>query len=517
MAALVSKNKSFWHYINQSDYLYIFWVTLIYYLLSVFNLNNKTIFLSLLILVYIYNLRLKNLHLSLLLTTLVSLIFLVGKAWEIQLISPLVLLAGSFPKGYTVFVIITPFQIFSGLLLVWFIRDWLIGDVCVQSKTLELFSKPAFIFLFLFFFWRVLSALAVKGIYDLDLIYSLQSLSYLIVLVNLFVYFSLKVNKQRKLSSFLGISSLFGAMSLFEAFLAVWQWFAHSSLGLAIEAIAEDLTYFEGPGQSFFSVRPVGTFNHPNQFALFSLAMVLFFLPFLYLEAKELKLKKFKMKKTFYYIFLTSAGVSLILSLGRAAWLSLFICSLFFSCMVEKRWKRNVGSEIFLKLKKIKSRHFFYLFLFIALLGIFTSPRMLSSWDLFQPTGGGETRIKLIQESLNLIRVKPFFGAGMGLSGYQMLKLKPRGVIANFPSVVHNFYLLTAAESGLPALFCFCLFCLFLFAATIKQFKKIEVDGKIKRLGMMTVLLSFLINGLMHQIFLMGVFLIIASLLIEGS
>lgn len=493
--------RRFWIYVNKNDALYLFWATLIYYFLSILNLNNKTIFLSLIGLGFIYNLRFRDIRRSLLFITLTSLIFLVGKTWVVQLISPKILRSTDYPRGYISFIVITPFQIFSSLVLAFLIRDLMVGYQDIRKKMVRLFFQPYFIFLFLFFTWQILSALMADNIYNLALTYSLQSLSYLVFFIGLLLYFTLDP------SYYVKIAGIFGAMTVFEIILASLQWLQRSTLELAIETVEETLTFFKGPGQGFFSVRSVGTFSHPNELALFFLFMALFFLTFLYLNTKQLSIKK-----NFYLGFVGAAVVGLVLSLGRSAWLTFFICLLLFFYFMEKKWNKHIVS-----LEKIKTKTLLYLVLFFMIALPVTIPRMLNSFDLFKPTGGGETRMKLIKESINLIKLKPIFGTGMGLSGYMMFRISPRGVISTFPSVVHNFYLLITNESGLPALFFFLGFLFFLIKKIKHKFNITKLNDKIRLLGTLTVLLSFLINGLMHQIFLMGFFLINATLTFIGN
>lgn len=485
-----------WHYIKRSDELYLFWTTLAYYLISVLNLNNKTIFLSLIGLGVIYNLRFKNIRHTLIFTSIASLIFLVGKTWVVQLISPKMLRSTDPSQGYLSFIVITPFQIFTTLLLALIVRDLIAGYSNIREKLAGLFSRPAIVFLCLFFFWQLLSGVVAENIYNLAIIYSLQSLSYLVVFLGVMLYIPSRYSRFSK------ITSLFGAMAVFEAGLSLFQWLRRSNLGLAVEATERSLTYLEGPGQGFYNIRSIGTFSHPNELGLFSLFMAFLFLPFLF-ASKKLKLKKF-----FYLVFFSSSLLTLILSLSRAAWLSFAFCLLLFLYFVEKRWNRQI-----IRLDRIKTRTLVYVIFFLIVLSPIAISRAVKSFDLFKPTGGGETRLKLIEESLNLIKQKPFFGSGMGLSGYAMFKYNPRGIISTFPSVVHNIFLLIGSESGIPILIFFSLFILFSLKEALIEMYKVNLDNKIERFGVLISLLSFLIFGAMHQIFLMGFFLLIASFL----
>jgi len=495
---IVEKGRAFWKYINNSDELYIFWTTLTYYIVSIANLNNKTIFISLLGLWVIYNLHLKNIRQSLLLTALTSLVFLVGKTWIVELISPMLLRSSDFPRGYIAFIVVAPFQIFASLLFVLIARDIIVCHSDIRAKLKDMLSKPFTIFLTFFFLWQIVSAVTADYRYQLPLVFALQSASYFLMFIGVMVYFPMQHSSASK------ILSLFGAMTIFQAVLAGMQWLRRSTLGLAIEPTDELLTYLQGPGQGFFSVRSVGTFSHPNELAIFSAGMALLFLPMFYLKSSQLRLNR-----TYYLGFFIAAGLSLMLSLGRSAWISFVLYLLVFLFVVEKKWDQHI-----VRLGKELGRKAVYLSVLVFIFSPMVISRALESVDLFKPTGGGETRLKLMEESIHLISLKPLFGAGMGLSGYAMFKFNPRGVISTFPSVVHNWYLLIANESGIPALTAFLLFVAFIMRDAVDSLKRSILSMKLIVLGPLMALLSFLVNGMINQIFLTGIFLAITSVLL---
>jgi O-antigen ligase len=495
---IIKKGGAFWRYINKSDELYIFWATLTYYIVSTANINNKTIFISLLILWVIYNLRLKNIRQSLLLTALASLVFLVGKTWTVELISPKLLRSTDFPLGYIAFIVVTPFQYFSSLIAVFLSRDVLFNYFDMRRKVLKLLSNPTVMVLCLFFLWQIVSAVMAENIYNIAFISSLQSLSYLVVLIGLLSYFAMDHSYVQK------IVSQLGAITIFQTLLSGAQWLRRSTLGLAIEATEETLTYFKGPGQGFFSIRSLGTFSHPNELALFSASMALLFLPFVYLSPKQLT-----MQRNYYLGFFGAAVFILMVSLGRSAWLSFLICLLVFLFFVEKKWDQHI-----VRLDKPNAKKLIYGAVLILTMSPMIISRAAGSFDLFKPTGGGETRLKLMKESFDLINLKPLFGSGMGLSGYEMFKTNPKGIISTFPSVVHNLYLLIANESGLPALAAFLLFISFILREAIGSLKGMNIGRKTMVLGPLMALIVFLVNGMTNQVFLTGIFLITTSVLL---
>ncbi|MFC1711930.1 O-antigen ligase family protein [Patescibacteria group bacterium] len=331
----------------------------------------------------------------------------------------------------------------------------------------------------------------VPNIYNLALTLSVLLAFNIFLLLGITAY--LKLNNEL----FTKISLIFSAMVIFESLLSFGQWLRRSTYGLSIEAVNQGLTYFKGPAQDYFSVRSLGTFSHPNELALFSLGMSLFFLPMIFKKNNKSKLKKI------YQISFIAAISTLILSLGRSAWISFVFCFLLFLFILEKKWKRKV-----ILVKNIRTKNVLYIIVLLAIFLIIIFPRLLKMTDLFKPEGGGETRIKLINEVINVIGVRPFFGTGTGLSGYFMFKFNPKGIVSTFPTTVHNLYLKIASESGIPALMFFLLVILFWFRNIFFKFKKLQIKDKIKLLSAILPMLGYLLNGIMQQIFLFSFFII---------
>lgn len=486
--------------ITANDEIYLFWTTLLYYLISVFNPNNKAIFLSLLVLWVVNTRRFRDIRFSLLLTAVTSLIFVVGKTWAFQLISPRLLRTTNYPQGYMAILTITPFNILAFLLLAMLMRDLIRDGFGIRKKIINTFKKKSMVFLSLFFLWLGISALFAKEIYNLSILYALQAFTSLVLLFALRAYGA----RNGGYGYYFRMTGIFAAMMVFEAILAGCQWLHRSTFGFAIESTQGFLTYQRAVDQSFFAVRPLGTFSHPNELAVFALLMIPIFLSLLYGRSQG----KYTLRKIYYWVAFVSAAVIVVLSQGRSAWISTYIAVLGFFYVVEKRWKRHLIS-----VKDITIRKVVYCTL-AAIVGLTVIvPRAGKSIDLFKPSGGIETRARLVKESINLIREKPLFGAGLGLSPLAMLKLNPRGIISTYPSVVHNFYLLTASESGLPALLFFIGFLISLLKETRDKWKGSSRNDKMRKLGLLAALVSVLINSGMQQIFLMGLFLIACDLL----
>lgn len=488
---IITSLKRFSRQVNL-DGAYLFGITLSYYMISLLNLNNKTLYLSCLLLWGAYYWRVRDLRLSLVLTGITSLIFNVGKTWEFHLIRPELLKNSEYEKGYSVFLTITPFNILIFFSLCFMIRDWF-KDFKFREKFRILLKKSWFVSTTLFFLWPIAGALFSKNIYNLALLFSLQNGLFLIFLLSLIFY---KVAYKQ-------IFYLLGAMAIFESGLVVMQWLKKSTLGLVIEANQQFLSYNQTADQDFFSIRPIGTFSHANELALFGAMMVLFFLPVLYL--------KFKRKNRLTIIFLISAIVCLIFSLGRSAWVSVFISAFLFFYIVEKHWNQKI---IFFR--DLTWKHLVAIILVTTLTSLIILPRVIRGLDFFSSGGGLVSRSKLVEESWKISVKKPFFGTGKSLSVLEMLYINPEGVISIFPVPVHNFYLLIMSESGVPTLLFFILMIFLVVKKELGSFNTININGKIRTMGMVMVIIAALVNSLVNFIFLMG-FLILILYLLQGQ
>jgi hypothetical protein len=487
--------------ISRSEQIFFFWATLIFYFLSLFNLNNKTIFLSLLILWFIYNRKLRDLRQSLVYTCVATLIFLVGKTWTVQLISPDTLQSSGYPRGYIDVVVITPQQILSFFILAFLLRDIIFNRLRVRHAVIKFINWLPSIFLYLFFLWQLIASFFVNNLLNLPLTYAIQSFSYFILLIGMIVY--IKKNNHNLLSCL-------GAIVVFEALMTVIQIIKRSTLGIPIEAVSANLSYFRGIDEASNSIRSIGTFSHPNELAVFAILTLPIFIPFLY----TLKTKA-TVTGEYYPLFVLAGMVTLTGSAGRSAWLSFIISMFIFLFVVEKKLNQHLLNAVVLKRKK---KVLAYGFLLTILFIILVLPRMLKLSNVFKPSGGGESRMRLITESLNIISLNPIWGTGIGLSGLTMFNYNPaESIVATFPAVVHNYYLLLASESGLPALIFFVLFLFTLFVKIILVFKKSAITDKVYLMGLTSVLISVLINGMVQQIFLMGFLMVAVKLIYEKT
>jgi len=109
--------------------------------------------------------------------------------------------------------------------------------------------------------------------------------------------------------------------------------------------------------------------------------------------------------------------------------------------------------------------------LLIVPLLFYSAPRVVKIQNISDEGGGLNLRSRQASEVGELISQSPLFGTGTGLSVVKAMEKDKNGVFANFPSPIHNYYLLIAVENGLPYLGFFILF-LFLSIKKLTSYKK---------------------------------------------
>lgn len=454
----------------------IFWITFIFYFSLLFNPNNKTLFLAFLVLAFLYYKYLKDFRFSLLLTTISSLIILVGKTYIIELIPPNPYISTEYPTGFNTFIVLQIKDILiTGMLFI------IIRDILVNKKISLPFAKPTF-FLLLFYLWQILTSLIASKKPELSLIYCLQEATSFI----LFLYILLYGIKHKMFIK--GLISIIIAMIFFEGILVGLQLLNHNHLGLVIEPAQEVELYGAGVDEDYFFYRPIGTFHHANSLAAFSLPFIFIFLAFIN-----------------FFVFrlaLVTSFLILVVSLGRSAWISFIFGLLLYLYFLEKKWKLKIMT---INIKKIwAGLNLNYTFLLIFLLGLFTymiSPRIINSFYLFNETGGGWTRIIMAKEALNLIEQYPIFGVGLAMGPVEVFNFDPRTIATHFFSGVHNGFLSLALESGLVGLCLFLIFIYFSMRGIINNLRKLNLEKRIISLGGITAIMALMINALFQPFF----------------
>lgn len=189
--------------------------------------------------------------------------------------------------------------------------------------------------------------------------------------------------------------------------------------------------------------RVSGTIGHPNKMALFLGSMLQLNLSCLFARLPD----KFKRYRWLFFVPLTIMLFTLLVSYSRSGWAS-FIAG----GIVNSSWcmARRTGKKITSIITVIA------LFISLALMAFLLIPSVRNR-ILMDDKGAAEVRKPLAQVARNVISDNPWLGIGLNnyASCYPEYDDTAYWVGLEFPHVVHNEWLLIAAESGIPAFFCF--------------------------------------------------------------
>ena len=243
------------------------------------------------------------------------------------------------------------------------------------------------------------------------------------------------------------LAGLMGAV-LFQSSLGIYQAIMGRPVGLRMLGETNSAVRQVIGGQ--LSIRPVGTFWHPNQLGMF-LGMTLPVIGALLMVRIDLRMK---------------LGVALVVSLGliadgftmsRGSWVGLLLSTLLL--LAFGFWRRILsGRRVFLGLT--------WLLLVLLAINLATNGVVilrLTSDD----AGSAASRIPLMRGALAIVRDYPIFGSGLNNYQYTIIPYDVSGLLTDmrYSPVVHNLFLLLAAETGLLGLIAF----LWLLAALVSR------------------------------------------------
>jgi hypothetical protein len=416
------------YHLDGNDTTFIFLVTLLWYLLVFFiNLNNKTLIIASMLLLYIYWHRFKHLEFAVLLTFLANSVFSVGKTYTFELLPP-----GSIPSNLLMNGFLT--QIIFGMNDICIIAmvGLLINDLYHKTYRGQLY-KPI-LYLVGFNLLGVFSSLIASRRPDLSFVWSIQNCYFSIVAL-----MTAHLARQKKI--FPLILSLIAALTVFEGIVASCQFIHRGYMGSSVESMG----YIYGGtsvDEDMFSFRPLGTYTHPNVLAQSAILSIPIFVSLLYDQTAFLP--------PFIILCSISGGlIALLLSQGRSAWFAVAGTLLVLFYVVEKKWRKK--PKIALSLKKSV-----FLSCLLIIVILFTVPSRLPLLIYsFEESASGSTRLLLIQEWLQLIIRNPFFGVGIGMSVLEGLNQNLFNVLPMFHASVHNIYLIIASEQGIVSMFLF--------------------------------------------------------------
>lgn len=297
-------------------------------------------------------------------------------------------------------------------------------------------------------------------------------------LIAIFTFVALKFHKNGK-KQFL---TALVATLIFQSCLGYLQFIKQSPIGSSIENSYR--TYFaSGIDENNALHRITGTFSYDNQFAIISLSLLLLLTSALTQQSI-----------LFLLLMWIQTGVSIILSQSRSVMIA-FGMAMLFIYLTNKRLIKNYVYPYY-------SRLLVYSLLLLALLSPIIIPRMLLATNIFHKDGSVSLRMKMIAESIVLIRERPFLGYGPGTNEYllfhnapefvnrdQPINLNQIGSMVGFTASVHNGFVSMILETGIVGFIIFCFPLIMLVRKSI-----IKKQGFIYLIGINSWIIYYLLQ-----------------------
>ena len=224
---------------------------------------------------------------------------------------------------------------------------------------------------------------------------------------------------------------------VFQALVGIYQGTTGNPLGL--DFLNETTAVHKQELNQGLVNRVQGTIGHPNSYAMYITTVIPFTWALLF--SRTSRSFKFLVSITFCL-----GCVALILSLSRAAWISLLVIISIGLVMAVRR--KRISSSAAIRIAGATS----LLLLGFTLFG----PKIILSRLTSSDQGSASSRIKLAQIALDIIRDHPL--VGVGLNNYSLVSPRYGGIVIGREYIVHSAFLLIAAETGLIGLAAFAIF-----------------------------------------------------------
>lgn len=273
-------------------------------------------------------------------------------------------------------------------------------------------------------------------------------------------------------------------MATLQSGVVAAQLVKRSTLNLRIEQSTVIPQFGAGADENALRFRPIGLDTHSNNLA--NTTLILLFSGSTL--AVYLLIQKEKVPWQLFFFFVSELFLVILITLSRAAYISLFIGTLAFFI-----WQRKTTLNAIFFLRK-QLQFLTPLFLLGVLFFVpLVTERLLYSVNSFGVGGGVSTRAELQKQAVTLLSKNFFFGVGPSMFIPAAFKDNPRGVIYYFPETVHNGFLLFLTERGFVTAVIMVLFVYLL----IRQIVLSPLDKKLKTLllaGFLTVFFNMLLH-----------------------
>lgn len=278
-----------------------------------------------------------------------------------------------------------------------------------------------------------------------------------------FYFLYLYFKKNYKIFNLKIIAFSLSAGLILETFLLVMQFVLQSSVGSFFYFLGERNFNSSTPGiaqvvlNGRLSLRPYGTFSHPNSLAGYFL-LGIFIIEYLFSQTFK---KPTKVISHFKYTVFFLSAIGIFLSFSRSVWVVGFFLILLLVVLLNKK------NRVFIIILQNKTLFLgslvilfvFSLFLFPVIKNRMTSLSTTDSLSLVR-------RNELNDLALKMFYKKPLIGVGLNNYLISLPLFVEKEARVRFYQPVHNIYLLILAETGLVGLSLFLIF-LFTFAKII--------------------------------------------------
>jgi O-antigen ligase len=275
---------------------------------------------------------------------------------------------------------------------------------------------------------------------------------------------------------------VFVVLSSIESLLGIIQFLKQKSVGSLLHRLGEGvlspqikgLAKIVSGGTSY--IRGYGTFPHPNVLSAFLLVGILFSV-YLLLNSATVK------QKATYAILLFVNIVGLTVTFSRASFLAIVLgLILFFTCIMM--------SDTLKGQRRIAIRVILIILASVALCIFVFKPYLETRATVSD--GASLERVFYAKIGLKMVADHPVFGVGIGESMLHMQQYSPFKLLPWQIQPIHNYFLLAAAEIGIPGALILLWFFMYHLYLLIKKTK--SSDGfSTYYLLLTTILVTFLI------------------------
>lgn len=311
------------------------------------------------------------------------------------------------------------------------------------SNLLESFKQNSYYFLV---FWLILDTFLHLGELNIFSAHLLLRLALLLIVT----YGTIKNYVSHATLNIRTILNFCVFVSTIQAFIGIFQFISQKSVGLYIVGESYLSAGLYGVAKIVLPegvyIRTYGTFPHPNIFAAFLVVSLLTYSYFI------TQAQNFKQKVLYICLFYVNS-LALVLTFSRAAFLGF---SISFAAFLVLHWfKTNLKNRVI--------ELFFVGFLTFSALGLIFYPFLLNRATISDQAS--LERVEYLKIGIKMISSSPILGQGIGNSMLHMEQFSSKPLNSWEKQPIHNYFVLTAAELGIPGL----LLVLLIFFSSVKK------------------------------------------------